>query len=215
MNLHIKYFLITSLVISFLYNQEILFTDKFAMSFNIGMVSDSQVLSNGEEKKRKFVAINQGSISLLFLNKFQLKYQLFKKHNLYPTFDLPYAGLYTDISFLYYLKNKTSFDLNFDIGYKYFYDSRAIYNISTLIVGVSKMNTNNNFNNFTHIQLLYELPNYTDSRIKIKISYPISMDFVPKDNTPSSNSISLLPSLLLYDGDIRFALNFGMTHKFK
>ena len=215
MNLRRKYCLIIFLVSSFLLSEEILFAQNLGVSFNIGSIADSKVFFDGEDKERKIININNASISLLFKNRFQLKYLYLSKNNLYPSFNLPYASTYSEYSFLYYIKKKTSLDLNFNFGYKYLFDSENLFNTSTILMGLSKENSNSNFSNFYHIEFLYLVSNYSDNKSAIKLSYPTSMQFIPKDNVPSNSSLHLLPSILIVDKNVHFYLEFGFIHQFK
>jgi len=215
MNLRIKYCLIIFLLSCILLSEEILFAENVGVSFNIGTISDSKVFFDGEDKERKFVNIYNASFSILFKNSFQFKYLYLNKNNIFPSFDLPYSGYYNEYSFYYYVKNKTTLNLNFNIGYKYFFDSHNIFNTSTLLIGVSKENSNTNFTNYSQIEFLYTVPNHGSSNFAFKLSYPINMDFLPKDNVPSLNSFHLSPAIIILNNDVYISLDFGLIHQFK
>ena len=214
MNLHIKNYLIILFALNKIIANEVLFVENVGISFGMGIKSDTEVLFNGYENERKFVSINQASLSIFFKGKYFFNFSYMKKNDMYYSFNLPYSNPYYNFSINYFTKNKTSKNLNFNVSIDYLYDIYNLYNSSSFGFGVSIENDQQDFVSFSHLEVFYKIPSIGSSGFLIKLNYPIHLSVIPTDNIPSKKSYLFTPSLILDNKDIYFDFTFDVIHSF-
>ena len=113
------------------------------------------------------------------------------------------------------LKNKTSLKLNFIFSAEYIIDKKDLFNIGKIGFGISKENESKDLTSFAQIMLfLKSRSNVEEMDYSLHFDYPVSMQVLPQDNTPSKVFYVLTPSLIVDKKEVYGSIAFSICRNF-
>ena len=200
-----KYFYIILLILSFASGNELLFNDDNLFdNYGISVGGTTMFGCNqcGIDGNRKIDNLNRLNMSLLIKANHRINLYYYPGGGDYVGFNLPDSEVsdYYQIGTQHFIKNKTSWKLNFDFFTNFMFAEENFYEKYSVGYGISKILDSKDF------QLInFNLYAYKSNDLELKdakgwslgLDYPMYMRVLPQDNVPSQFSYILTPQLIL------------------
>ena len=227
-----KYFCIFFLMLSFSFNNELLFNDdKLFDNYAISLGGTAMLSCNEcrENDGRAIGNLNRLNMSLLIKANHRINLGYYYKADSFYGFNLPYdeVGSYYEIGTQHFMKNKTPLNLNFDLFINFMLSDENFYRKYDFGCGISKSVEMQNFQSFIRFSLnIYDYNSNAEDLgngggWSFGVDYPIYMRVLPLDNVPSKISYILTPRLVLDfsdtdagNKDIYFNCSFDISYAF-
>ena len=202
--------------IRFLSANELFFIDSAALSFKSNLVADTYVKYETDSVKREVVTMGSASIGFLLKGRSRLDFTYYTKFNgrAYNGFNYPKLSHYYGLGLNHFFKNKTSFNLNFNIEFNYFKEKSGLYDNYLFGFGISKENDSKDIPSYSHLIFYFQKPSIGESSMIVRFDFPMYVQILPQDNIPSKKSLLFTPSLILDGKDVYFSLSLGIQHTF-
>ena len=213
---YLKSILIT-LLLSSIFANELLFLEDTGLLIESKVIGDMESIYNENisEYERKGLNLNNINLSFYIRGKHRIDFKYFKNYDRYKGFNLPLLSEYLGFGTQHFFKNKTSLKLNFTISFSYLMEKENFFNRARMGLGISKENDSKDFLSFTQIMLfLQKKSNAEKIDFLISLDYPVSMQVLPEDNTPSKVFYVFTPSLIVNKKDIYYSLAFSICRNF-
>ena len=203
-----KYFCVVFFILSFLFNNELLFNDDNLFdNYAISLGGTAMLSCNecGMDDGRKVGNLNRLNMSLLIKANHRIDLYYYLKEGDYGGFNLPDSqeSNYYQLGTQHFIKNKTRLNLNFDFFTNFMFADKNSYKKHSVGCGVSKILDSKDFKSYIRIDFnLYTYksndPDLGEATAwSLGVDYPIYMRVLPKDNVPSKVSYLLTPRLIL------------------
>ena len=206
------------LFLSSLFSNELLFLENSGFLIESKVIGDMESIYNEDISayERKGLNLNNMNFSFYLKGNHRIDFKYFKNYDKYQGFNLPIVSEYMGFGSAHFLKNKTALKLNFSFSFEYIMEKENLFNKSRLGFGISKENENKDFSSFSQIMFFLEKRSNAESLdFLMRFDYPVSMQVLPKDNTPSKVFYVLTPSLIINRKDIYYSIAFSICRNFK
>ena len=205
------------LLLSTLFSNELLFLENSGFLLESKIIGDMESIYNKNlsEYERKGLNLNSVNFSFYIKGNHRIDFKYFKNYDPYQGFNLPVISEYFGFGTQHFFKNITSLKLNFTFSLDYIMEREDRFNKYSLGFGISKENESKDFPSFSQVMFfLQKRSDIEDMDMIIRFDYPISMQVLPKDNTPSKVFYVMTPSLILDNKDIYCSLAFSICRNF-
>ena len=192
---------------------ELLFLDNYGITIGYRVYGDTEIIFEDDEYKRVFFSFNEIKCSVLIKGKHRINFNYYNKSDI-DSFNFPLKGDYFSLGTDHFIKNKTSLNLNFNLSFKYISDKNNIFSKSIMGFGVSRENESADFPSFSKLTVYFQKPSNNKISYFMQFDYPVHIQVLPKDNTPSNQSYMFVPSIMLDGKDVYFSTEFSISHVF-
>ena len=205
------------ILLSSLFPVELLFFENSGILMQSKVIGDMESVYNENtlEYERKGLNLNDVNFSFYIKGNHRINFKYFKKYDTYGGFNLPFPSEYLGFGTQHFFKNKTSLKLSFSILSNYLIDKDGLFNKASFGFGISKENDSKDFKSFADLLFLLEKrSDLEDFDFLMQINYPVSMQVLPENNTPSKVFYIITPSLVINRKDIYYSLAFSICRNF-
>ena len=229
----INFFYMILFASSIVFSNELLFDEEDLFN-NYGLAFGTNVMFGCNQCKadgdREIANLNSLNFSFLIKANHRINFHYYAGKGDYQGFSLPDIGdgNYSQLGTQHFIKNKTIFNLDFDISSNYIFDNDKLYEKYILGFGVSKKIDSKDYQSFVTLRLsFYDYINKaSDTNIvngvgwMLGVDYPIYMRVLPFENKPSQFSYIFTPQLILdfpklesgWTKDIYLNLSFSVSY---
>ena len=205
------------LLLSTLFSNELLFLENSGFLLESKIIGDMESIYNENlsEYERKGLNLNNVNFSFYIKGNHRIDFKYFKNYDTYQGFNLPIPSEYWGFGTQHFFKSKTSLKVNFTFSFDYIIEKEDLFNRGSIGFGISKENESKDFPSFSQLMLFLEKrSNLEKLDFLIRFDYPVSMQVLPENNTPSKVLYVLTPSLILNKKDIYYSLAFSICRNF-
>ena len=205
------------ILLSSLFPVELLFFENSGILMQSKVIGDMESVYNENtlEYERKGLNLNDVNFSFYIKGNHRINFKYLKKYDTYGGFNLPFPSEYLSFGTQHFFKNKTSLKLSFSILSDYLIDKDGLFNKASFGFGISKENDSKDFKSFADLLFLLEKrSDLEDFDFLMQINYPVSMQVLPENNTPSKVFYIIIPSLVINRKDIYYSLAFSICRNF-
>ena len=205
------------LLLSSIFPNELLFLEESGILIESKIIGDMESVYNEDLAEFERIGLNLNNMNLSFYIKgnHRIDFKYFKNYDSLNGFKLPFRSEYLGFGTQHMLKDRTRLKLNFIFSIEYMTDKKDLFNRGEIGFGISKENESKDLSSFAQIMFfLQKRSNLEEADFSIHFNYPVSMQVLPQDKTPSKAYYVLTPSLIINKKDIYASIAFSICRNF-